>query len=65
MNFWMTAGLIVAVMGTWVAHWSLRSKREAKRRYEALTKLNRERIDSPGWTKQPWQHDTCKDKPQS
>lgn len=65
MNLWMIAGLVIAVMAAWVAHWDLDRKRHAKRRYEELTKLNRGRIDSPGWTKQPWQHDTCKDKSQS
>ncbi len=63
MNLWMTAGLVVAVMATWVAHCNLQSKRETKQRYEALTKQNRGRMDGPGWTKQPWQHDTCKDEP--
>lgn len=64
MNWYqIVAAVIFGLLG--LAVWRIaQNRRETKRFYADLRAMNREKIDQPGWVKQPWQHEPGEGKQQ-
>lgn len=57
----VAAVMTLVALGVWR---TVLNRREAKRFYADLRAMNREKIDQPGWVKQPWQHEPGEGKQQ-
>lgn len=54
---WIIGAFIVFVVLSGALVHDREKARKERELMDGLTKRNRERVDKPGWIKQPWQHD--------
>ncbi|GLX91893.1 hypothetical protein Pfra02_44610 [Pseudomonas fragi] len=57
MSWYEILAAVIIVLFALAVRRIAQDRRETKRFYADLRAMNREKIDQPGWVKQPWQHE--------